>query len=181
MFKSAAAITLFVAAGVANAAGTPQAISPAKQELVQKVLALWQVEAIGETMLAEPVVEAVSQARSLLQGRATVEKRDAAMRDISADAQKFLDDNKPLVRSNAQKHVPATVAPILAEKFTEEELRQLITLLESPVKKKFEAMVPDMKKALGEKLAAETGPTIDPKLDDLRNRISVRLRTAITP
>ncbi|HEY0847247.1 MAG TPA: DUF2059 domain-containing protein [Noviherbaspirillum sp.] len=181
MIKSAIATTLIAAAGLVHAAGAPQAVSPAKQELVQRVLKLWQVEMIGEVMLQEPVVEAVAQARSMLQGRATVEKRDAAMKDISADAQKFLDDTKPLVRSQAQKHIPTTVAPILAEKFTEEELKQLVMLLESPVKKKFEDLVPDMKKALGEKLAADTRPTIDPKLEDLRNRISTRLRAAVTP
>lgn len=181
MIKSALATTLIAAAGLAHAAGAPQAVSPAKQELVQRVLKLWQVEAVGEAMLQEPVMEAVSQARSMLQGRAPVDRRDAAMKDISAEAQKFLDDTRPLVRSNAQKHIPTTVAPMLAEKFTEDELKQIITLLESPVKKKFESLVPEMKKALGEKLAAETRPTIDPKLDDLRQRISVRLRTAVTP
>lgn len=181
MIKSAIAITLIVAAGAAGAAGSPQAVSPAKHELVQRVLQLWHVEAIGDAMLQEPVTEAVGQARAMLQGRASIEKRDAAMRDIAADAKKFLDDTNPLVRSSAKKHIPATVAPMLAEKFSEEELRQLIALLESPVKKKFEELVPDMKKALGEKLAAETRPTIDPKLEDLRQRISLKLRAAITP
>lgn len=181
MIKPIIATTLIAAAGFVHAAGAPQTVSPAKQELVQRVLKLWQVEAVGEAMLEGPVLEAVSQARAMLQGRATVERRDAAMKDISSDAQKFLDDTKPLVRTNAQKHIPNTVAPILAEKFTEEELKQLIVLLESPVKKKFETLMPEMKKSLGEKLATDTRPTIDPKLDDLRQRISSRIRTAIIP
>lgn len=180
MFKSTIAIALIAAAGAANAAGT-HAVSPAKQELVQRVLQLWQVEAISQNMLSEPVTEAVGQARAMLQGRATVEKRDVAMREIAADAKKFMDDTAPVVRSSAQKLIPTTVAPLLAEKFTEEELRQIIAILESPVKKKFEALVPDMQKALGEKLAADTRPTIDPKLEDLRQRIGMRLRTAVMP
>lgn len=181
MIKTVIATTLIAVTGFAHAAGAPQSVSPAKQELIQRVLKLWHVEQVGEAMLETPVLEAVSQARAMLQGRATVERRDAAMKDISADAQKFLDDNKPAVRTQAQKHIPNTVAPILAEKFTEEELKQLIVFLESPVKKKFETLIPDMRKSLGEKLATETRPTIDPKLDDLRQRISSRIRTAITP
>jgi hypothetical protein len=42
-------------------------------------------------------------------------------------------------------------------------------------------MMPEMQKALGEKLAAETGPVIDPRLQDLKQRIGLRLRTAVTP
>jgi len=179
MIKSSLAIALIAVAGVASAATS--AVPPAKQELVQRVLQLWQLDAIAQGMLQEPVTEAVGQARSMLQGRATVEKRDAAMKDIAADAKKFLDENAPLVRNNAQKLIPTTVAPMLAEKFSEEELRQIIAILESPVKKKFESLVPDMQKALGEKLAADTRPQIDPKLEDLRQRIGTRLRTAIMP
>jgi hypothetical protein len=180
MFRSTIAIALIAAAGAASAAGTPS-VPPAKQELVQRVLQLWQVDSIGQNMLSEPVTEAVGQARAMLQGRAPVDKRDAAMRDIAADAKKFIEDTTPVVRSSAQKLIPTTVAPLLAEKFTEEELRQIIAILESPVKKKFESLVPDMQKALGEKLAADTRPAIDPKLEDLRQRIGLRLRTAIMP
>ena len=179
MIRSTLAIALIAIAGAANAAGS--AITPAKQELVQRVLQLWQLDSIGQSMLSEPVTEAVSQARSMLQGRATVEKRDAAMREIAADAKKFIEDTSPMVRTSAQKLSPTTVAPMLAEKFTEDELRQIIAILESPVKKKFETLVPDMQKALGEKLAADTRPAIDPKLEDLRQRIGMRLRTAIMP
>jgi hypothetical protein len=179
MFKHAIAITLIVTAGAVSAA--PQTISPAKQELVQRVLQLWQVDVLAQSMLQEPVTDAVGQARAVIHGRVPAERRDAAMRDVANEAKKFLDENSPLVRSNAQKLIPTTVAPILAEKFTEDELRQIITILESPVKKKFEELMPEMQKALGEKLAKETRPTIDPKLDDFRQRISARLRTAVTP
>ena len=47
MIKSAIAITLIVVAGAASAASPSAAqkpVSPAKQELVQKVLQLWQVD-----------------------------------------------------------------------------------------------------------------------------------------
>lgn len=184
MFKSAIAITLIVAAGAANAAGAAGAqkpVSPAKQELVQRVLQLWQVDALAQSMLQEPVADAVGQARAVIQGRVPTERRDATMRDVASEAKKFLDENGPAVRASAQKLIPTTVAPMLAEKFTEDELRQIIAMLESPVKKRFEELAPEMQKALGEKVAAESRATINPKLDDFRQRISARLRTAITP
>ncbi|OWW21034.1 hypothetical protein [Noviherbaspirillum denitrificans] len=181
MIKSAIAVTLIAVAGAASAAGTSKPVPPAKQELVQRVLQLWQVEALAQSMLQDSVTDAVGQARAVLQARVPAERRDAVMREVATDAKKFLDENGPVVRASAQKLVPSTVAPMLAEKFTEEELRQIIAMLESPVKKKFEEMVPEMQKALGAQVAAESRTVIDPKLDDFRQRISSRLRTAITP
>lgn len=181
MIKSAIAITLIVAASAASAAGAQKPIPPAKQELVQRVLQLWQVDILAQSMLQEPVTDAVGQARAVIQGRVPTERRDATMREVATEAKKFLDENGPVVRASAQKLIPSTVVPMLADKFTEDELRQIIAILESPVKKRFEELVPDMQKALGEKVAAESRPVIDPKLDDFRQRISARLRTAITP
>lgn len=161
--------------GTAQAAAT----QPGKQELVNRVLQLWHPETIGDSMLQAPVADAVQQARVMLQGRAVPEKRDAAMKEIVADARQFLEDNKGVTHASAQKLVNTTVAPMLAERFTEEELRQIIAILESPVKKKFEALVPELQKKLGEGVAADTRPVIDPKLQELQQRIGMRLRSAV--
>ncbi|MES2257375.1 MAG: DUF2059 domain-containing protein [Pseudomonadota bacterium] len=156
-------------------------VSPAKQELVHKVLALWQIDSIGQSMLQAPVSDAVQQARAMLQGRASTERRDAAMSEIVADAQKFMDEAAPTVRGSAQKLIPTTVAPLLADKFTEDELRQMVAMLESPVKRKFETLLPELQKTLGQGVAADTGAVINPKLQDLKQRIGLRLRNAVTP
>jgi uncharacterized protein len=158
-----------------------EAAGAAKQELVNRVLKLWHVESIGESMLQQPVGNAVQQARVMLQGRAAPEKREAAMKEIAEDARKFMDDNRAVTRASAEKLIPSTIAPLLAERFTEEELKQIIVILESPVKAKFEAMVPELQKKLGEGVAADTRSVIDPKLQDLQQRIGMRLRSAVTP
>jgi uncharacterized protein len=178
MYKKTLIALCFVAATGSAAAQTTATMN--KQQLVDRVLQLWHLETFGESMLQEPVAEAVQQARAMLQGRAAADKRDAAMNDITTDAKKFLDDASPLVRTSTQKLAPTTVGPLLASRFNEEELRQIIAILESPVKSKFEAMLPEMHKALGEKVASDTRPVIDPKLQDLKQRIGMRLRTAIT-
>jgi uncharacterized protein len=185
---TAAAVAAFVfSANAATVDAKPAAapiaasVSPAKQELIQRVLKLWHVEILGQSMLQEPVAEAVNQARVMLQGRATPEKRDAAMKEITTEAKKFLDDSMPIVTGSAQKLIPATVVPLLAERFTEDELRQIIAMLESPVKKKFEALAPELQKSLGEKIAADTRPQIDPKLQELQQHIGMRMRAAVMP
>ncbi len=158
-----------------------EAAATSKQELVNRVLKLWHVETIGESMLQQPVGNAVQQARVMLQGRAAPEKRDAALTEIAEDARKFMEDNKSVTRASAEKLIPTTIAPMLAERFTEEELKQIIAILESPVKAKFESMVPELQKKLGESVAADTRAVIDPKLQELQQRIGTRLRTAVTP
>jgi uncharacterized protein len=185
---TAAAVAAFVfSANAATVDAKPAAapiaasVSPAKQELIQRVLKLWHVEILGQSMLQEPVAEAVNQARVMLQGRATAEKRDAAMKEITTEAKKFLDDSMPIVTGSAQKLIPGTVVPLLAERFTEDELRQIIAMLESPVKKKFEALAPELQKSLGEKIAADTRPQIDPKLQELQQHIGMRMRAAVMP
>jgi hypothetical protein len=158
-----------------------EAAATSKHELVNKVLKLWHVESIGESMLQQPVGNAVQQARVMLQGRAAPEKREAAMTEITEDARKFMEDNRSVTRASAEKLIPTTIAPMLAERFTEEELKQIIAILESPVKAKFEAMVPELQKKLGESVAADTRTVIDPKLQELQQRIGTRLRTAVMP
>lgn len=177
MKKLATVIAALAIGGTVHAAPVPAA----KQELVNRVLQLWHPETIGESMLQAPVGDAVQQARAVLQGRVSPEKRDAALKEIVSDARQFMDENKPLAQASAQKLVGTTVAPLLAERFSEEELRQIITILESPVKKKFEAMVPELQKKLGEGVAADTRAVMDPKLQELQQRIGMRLRSAVSP
>jgi len=179
--KTIIALSLILAAGTAGAAGAAgSAAGPqTKNELVQRVLQLWHVEAVGQAMLQAPVADALGQARAVLQGRVPQDRQEAAMKEISEDARKFYEENAPLVNGNAKALTASTVAPILAEKFSEEELRQIIAMLESPVKKKFESLVPQMQKALGDKLAADMRPTIEPKIESLRQRIGMRLRAAV--
>lgn len=187
MIKSSIAGFMLAAASVASAHAAPPAqstqpaASPAKQELAKKIVQLMHIENLGVTMLQDPVVKAMGQARVTLQARAPADRHDAALRDIADDAKKFMDEATPIVKGSAQKHIPSTVIPLLVERFTEDELRQVISMLESPVKKKFEAVVPDIQKSLGEKIAGDTRAVIDPKMENLTQRIGMRLRTAVNP
>jgi len=180
MLKTSTAIAALVLCGAAGLAGAADA--PAgKQELAQQILTRLNIDNIGETMLSAPVSNALQQARGLLQGRVAAEKRDATMSELSGQARKFMDEVGPITRASADKLIPTTVRPLLAERFSEDELRQILAILDSPVRKKFEAMLPELQKKLGESVAADTGAVVNPKLKGLQEDIGLRLRSAITP
>jgi hypothetical protein len=172
-------IAAFAAAGAC--AQSAPAVPPQKQALVQRVLARMPMENVALQMLQAPVAESLRQARALLQGRVAQEKQDAVLKEITADANKFLEDEAPAVRASARAVVDSTIAPMLAQRFTDDELKQLAAILESPVKAKFESLVPEIQKTLGENVAKASQAQVNPKLAELQNKIGLRLRAAVTP
>jgi hypothetical protein len=169
---------LFVAALAFAGGASAQTVSPEKQKLVDKVLTLWHAEDTAVAMIQRPAVEAMQQARIALQGRVTQAKQEAALKDMATDAQKYVDEATPIVRDNAMRLKPQVIGPLLAQNFSEDELRQLIAMLESPVKKKFETLVPSMEKAYGEKIASDSRAKVDPKLQAMTTNIAGKLRAA---
>ncbi|GAB3419352.1 DUF2059 domain-containing protein [Massilia agilis] len=178
MLRLSLAVLAALAAGSAWAQPA-QPVSPEKQALVQRVLAKMPMENVGLSMLQAPAAEAVRQARAVLQGRAAPDKQDAALKDIADEANKFLAEEAPLVRASTQQVVASTIAPLLAQRFTEEELRQLAAILESPVKAKFEALAPEIQKTLGEGVAKANQAQVNARLTELNNKIGMRLRAAV--
>jgi hypothetical protein len=79
------------------------------------------------------------------------------------------------VRDRAVKLAPTTVGAVLEQKFSEDELKQVLAMLESPVYVKFQGLGADMQKALTEKLIADTRPAIEPKVRTLEQSIARRL------
>jgi len=73
---------------------------------------------------------------------------------------------------------PSSVGKILDEKFSEAELKQLVTLLESPIYRKFSEQSFVMQRALQEKLVADTRSTVEPKLKSLDQSWVKRLQDA---
>jgi hypothetical protein len=158
------------------------AASEEKQKLVQRVLALWRLEDTAVVMIQRPAADAMQQARIALQGRVSAAKQEATLREIATELQKYVDDVTPTVRTNAARLKAPTVGPLLAQNFSDDELRQLIALLESPVKKKFESLVPQLERAFGERLAADSRAAVDPKLQAMTQNVGLKLRAAtMTP
>jgi hypothetical protein len=154
--------------------------SPAKKELVARLLQLQQpgIENMAKMIAERPVMQLMQQAGHALQTQVPADKREATAKSLQADAQKFADEAVPLVRERALKLAPTTVGAVMEEKFNEDELRQLIAWFESPLKKKYEQLGPDMQNAMVKQLVADAGPLLDPKLRALQDKMSNTLRTA---
>lgn len=175
------AVALASAAGAyaqGSAASAPAAAaSPAKKELVQKVLNLQQagIDNIARALAQEPAEQLMQQADVAVRSNVPADKRDAVWHDIQSDAKKYVDEAVPVVRDRAAKLAPAVIGPMLEEKFSVDELKQLVAWMESPVSRKYSQLGPEMQRALGEKLVQDTRVQIEPKVRALQQSIGKRL------
>ena len=175
--RLACAALLSTAAAATLAQGV---VSPAKKELVQKVLALQQagIESIGAG-LANQTANQVLQAAGQAMARVQPDKREALGAELQAEVKKFFDDVAPILRASAVKNAPGTIGSALEEKFSDDELKVLIAWFESPVSKKYQQLSPELQQSLGQKLIAETRPQIEPKLKSLEQVMGSKLRAAV--
>ncbi|HMM87173.1 hypothetical protein [Azohydromonas sp.] len=159
-------------------ATSTSAWAQSKQDLVKKVLQLQQpgIENAARMVAEQPALMMMQQAAIALRSRVPEDKREAVAREIQADARKYADEAVPLLRQQAVKLAPTTIGPILEKEFSVEELKQLVSILESPVNRKFQQLGGDMQRALNEKLVADTRDEIEPKLRALQQSVGERLR-----
>jgi hypothetical protein len=170
------ALALLLAAFAAQAQSTP-----AKKELVGRILKLQQpgIEAMAQDLAQQPAMQLLERVDIALPQRIAADKRDAVARDIQGDVKKYIDETVPLVRDRAVKLAPSTIGALLEEKFSEEELKQVVAIIESPVYGKFQQLGGDMQKALLEKLVAETRVTVETKVKALD--LSIGRRLGVSP
>jgi hypothetical protein len=71
------------------------------------------------------------------------------------------------------------VGATLEEKFSEDELKQLIAWFESPVNKKFQQLGPEMQGSLTQKVIAEASTLLQPKLQALEQRTRSALAAGV--
>jgi len=161
---------LLCAGNLALAQGT---VSPAKKELVQKLLALQTpgIEMAARSIVERPAAQMMQEAGRVLQTQFPPEKREAIGKTIEADAKRYVEEAFPPVRERALKLAPTTLGASLEEKFSEDELKQLIAWFESPVNKKFQQASGEMQNNFMQKLVAEARPLIEPKLQSLEQKV----------
>src|SRR6185369_2352276 len=177
--KSIFALTLLVAAATAAQAQS----TPAKKDLVARVLKVQQpdIEAMARGLVEQPAMEILGNAGNALPARVAKDKQEAIGKEIQADVQKYVDDAVPYVRDRALKLAPTTIGPLLEERFTEDELKQIVSIMESPVYVKFQRMGDDMQKALVDKVVGDTRGTIEPKVRTLEQTVAKRLGVTSAP
>jgi hypothetical protein len=170
--KTLVAVALLAGATWAHAQTAASApVSQAKKDLVAKVLVLQQpgYEAMARDIVMRPAVQLGQEAGAALQN-VPADKRESVGKSIDADIRKFIEESK-----RAIKAAPTTIAPILEEKMTEDELKQLVAWLDSPTAKKYQQVGGELQNAMGQKLIAEAGPLLTPKLQALAQKVRVSL------
>lgn len=185
MFKfvlCAAAVAAVAAAALVSPPAQAQAAGASKKELVARVLQLQQpaIEAMAKGLAEQPAMQMMQAAGPAIQ-RLPAERREAVARDVEADLRKYADEAVPIVRDKAVKLAPSTIGVLLEERFTDEELRQIVTMLESPLQRKFQGMAGDMQRALVEKLVADSKGDIEPKVRAMQQSVSKRLGVPNAP
>ncbi len=179
MFKKTLILAAFAAA-CSLAQGQTANASPAKKEMIGKILKLQQpgIEAMARELARQPAAELMANVVDYLQSQVPPDKRDALAKGAQQEADKYMNDTYPIVRDRALKLAPATVGTLLEEKFTEDELKQVVAMMESPVYLKFQGLGGDMQRALVAKLVPELKSQVDPRVRALDEAIAKRLGVA---
>jgi hypothetical protein len=165
IFKAAVALALAaaVSAHAQTAASAPA--SPAKKELAAKLVVLQQsnMEQLSRNLAEQPARQLLSAAEPILRNQVPADKREAVAKQLQEDARKYVDEVTPIVRKRALELAKTQMQPAFEEKYSEEELRQLVKFFESPVFKKLQQTQPQMDQALGRALVDSVKDTIEPK------------------
>jgi hypothetical protein len=153
-----------------------------KKELAAKVLQLQQqgIENVG-SMIAGQTSQQMLQAAGQALQRVAADKRDAVGRQVQDDVKSFYGEIEPILKKRATELGASVLGAAYEEKFSEDELKQLIAWLESPVSRKFAQFDAQQGNVLAERLIADTRPTIEPKLKALEATVSKRLGLPAAP
>jgi hypothetical protein len=158
-------------------AGSSMAMAQDKAAMVKQFIDLQRpgIEALARGLVEQssaPIAQAGSQ---YLQTQVPAEKREAAAKAADAELKKYFDEAYPIVRDKAVALAPDALGPLLRDNFSDEELRQLLAWINSPLSKKYQELNPKMQTALTEKLVAETRASIEPKMRTLDTNVAKAL------
>lgn len=191
MLKKTLIVTALAAAFAAHAQApsapaapaAAAAPSPAKKALIARILKDQQgaIEGIARSLVQQPALEVMGDARNALAARVPKDKQDEVAKAIQADVKKYVDEAVPLAQQQAVKIAPTTVGTLLGDKFTEDELKQLVGILESPVYAKYQGLGDEMNKALADKLVADTRSQIEPKVRTMEQSVAKHLGITTSP
>jgi hypothetical protein len=166
-----------VATAALGAQAQTPSTSPAKKELVQKLLQLQQadIDGVARSLVERPAGQMMQEVSMVLQRQIPAEKREAVGKTVETEIRKFVDETVPLVRERATKLAPSTIGALYEEKFSEDELKQLIAWVSSPLNKKYVQLAPEIRNTFVQKLVADSQPAVEPKVVALDGRIRTAL------
>jgi len=178
---SAQAQTAAAPAASAAAQAPLPAPDAEKQKIIDRILLVFHPEVGVLQAVQRPALDAMQQSNIALQtAHVPAEKKEKTLKDISTDVQKYIDTTTPIAVASAKKQTNPSVGPILAKNFTVEELRQIEVMLESPLKARFEKLVPEMETAVGRKVQADIASQVNQNVKAMTEAVGTKLRIAAT-
>ena len=154
--------------------------SPAKKDLANKVTQaqMSSLEAVGRTVVERPALAIMQEAGRFIGTQVPEAKREETAKRVDESIKKYMEESTPLIKERVGKLATSSYALKLEEKLTEDELKQFLTWLESPTNKKLQQVYPDLQNEFVQKLMADAGPAIDPKLNALQQSVRNTLNQA---
>jgi hypothetical protein len=150
-----------------------------KQELVTKVLELQRaaIENVG-SRVAQVSAAQVMQVAAQAVARVPADKREALGKEIEAEVRRFHAEIEPLLRERALALAPSTVGTLLEQRFSEDELKQIVAWLQQPVSRKYQDLGAELDNSLGQKIVTDTRQSVEGKLKTLEVTLKKRLEAA---
>lgn len=156
------------------------AMAESKKELATKIVQAQQtgVENVGKQLAARTTQRILQITAQGLQ-RMPADKRADAAKDVEAEIKKFHGEMEPQFRKRASELAPVLVIPSYEERFTEDELKQILAWVQSPVSRKLAQAEGELANALAEKVMTDMRPVLEPRVKTLEATVAKRL--GLTP
>ena len=146
--------SLALAATVLAATALAQTADP-KIELATKVVALQQgpeLDRLVQQLSGGATQELIASWGPKLEASVPKAKQQKASEDLNVELKKYSEDANKLIGKQVSKVSADTLVPAYAEKFTLEELKQLVAFFESPAIKKYQNTAPELGNIFVQKL-----------------------------
>jgi len=151
-----------------------------KKDLVQKAINSQQqsFDDLARALSEAPARQMGAFSRQVIMQTVPADKQEATFKQIDAELKKYVEGALPAAKASANKAGKAVLAETLDKQFTETELRELVGILESPVLKKYQGLMPQLTGELEQKIATDARPALTPKVQASEAAIKKILDTA---
>lgn len=151
--------------------------SAAKKELINRLLAIQQpaLESMTRDLIERPARQMMGAAEEALEVRVAPEKRPEAVKKIQDLLNKYRDETTPLIKDRATKIGQQSLGAVFEEKYTEDELKQLLASLEAPAYKKFQQSLPELTNTYAQAVVKDLEPIVQPKVKTLEQGVAAAL------
>jgi uncharacterized protein len=148
------AVASTLASSLFSAVALAQTADP-KTEWAAKVVALQQgpeLDRLVQQLSGGATQELIASWGPKLEASVPKAKQQKASEDLNVELKKYSEDANKLISKQVSKVSTDTLVPAYMEKFTLEELKQLVAFFESPAIKKYQSTAPELGNIFVQKL-----------------------------